>query len=57
MVVDDGIMISTGSVAMECNRMLIVGGVDGKIRLLDGQLRSTTIERTFDAYTVSQMKC
>jgi len=32
--------------------MLIVGCSDGKIRLLDGQLRSNTIERTFEAYAV-----
>jgi hypothetical protein len=37
---------------MESNRSVIVGGVDGKLRFLDGKMRSNRVERELEAYTV-----
>lgn len=37
---------------MESNRSIIVGGVDGKLRFLDGMMRSDRVERELEAYTV-----
>lgn len=40
---------------MESNRSLIVGGVDGKLRFLDGMMRSNRVERELEAYTVRKL--
>lgn len=40
---------------MESNRSIIVGGADGKLRFLDGMMRSDRVERELEAYTVRSM--
>jgi PAB-dependent poly(A)-specific ribonuclease subunit 2 len=40
-----------GSCAMHCDRFLACGGLDGKLRLMDPNLRKTRVEHTFDAHS------
>lgn len=38
---------------MESNRSVVIGGVDGKLRFLDGMMRSDKVERELEAFSVS----
>lgn len=42
-----------GSTCMESNRSVVIGGVDGKLRFLDGMMRSDKVERELEAFSVS----
>lgn len=44
----------SGTVALESNRVLLAGGVDGKIRVLDASLRTNQVERVLEACNVSE---
>lgn len=47
-------MSESGTVALESNRVLLAGGVDGKIRVLDASLRTNQVERVLEACNVSE---